>query len=131
MSMIRGKENRMTLVWHGHHAEYLISAIPSLEKRITEIKETKDPAEQPTRLRLIRMVKGELPQEFIEIGEAYIQAGEAYVQAWEAYIQARGPYIQAWKAYIQAYRQYLPEIEALHAKECVPDCPWDGHTIFP
>ena len=29
-----------------------------------------------------------------------------------------------------AYATCLPELEALHAKEC-PDCPWDGRTIFP
>lgn len=27
--------------------------------------------------------------------------------------------------------ELLPELEALHARICVPDCPWDGKTIFP
>jgi hypothetical protein len=22
-------------------------------------------------------------------------------------------------------------VEAIHKKECEPDCPWDGRTIFP
>ena len=44
---------------------------------------------------------------------------------------------EAWRAYVEALirrgrtmKEAQPELEALHKRLCVPDCPWDGTTIF-
>ena len=83
-------------------------------------------------------------QAHIQAWQAYDQARQAYDQARQAYDQARQAYIQAWQAYTQAWRareqaeqaydktvaNNIEAIKKLHSIEC-PNCPWDGHTIFP
>jgi len=44
-------------------------------------------------------------------------------KAWETFDKAE-------QAYVEALTKNMPAIEALHAEEC-PNCPWNGHTIFP
>ena len=136
--------------WHVHH-EILVEWCHDYDERAKYIREDKPIQERELRLRLFQPVKGSLPQEVIEAGQAHGQALQAYDQAWQAYDQAWQAYDQARQAYDQArqargqagqaygqarqaYYQALTnnksEIEKLHKAEC-PNCPWNGHTIFP
>ena len=44
--------------------------------------------------------------------------------------EAQASYSHAANAFDRVCVEHRPAIEALHKAEC-PDCPWDGHTIFP
>ncbi len=130
--------------WHIHHEVVVEPLTEPVENRITFIHENKPKEEVETRVRLMKRVQGKLPPEVIEAWQAYDKAGRAYdkagracVEAWQAYdetrracAEARQACVEAWQAYDEALATHRAEIEALHKQEC-PDCPWDGHTIFP
>ena len=126
----------MVAVWHGYH-DRLMSWLDSIEGRVGEIERTKPAYEHETRLRLMKLVKGELPAELATALQAYEPAWQGfepawltYEPAWLAYLAAREAYDTARQAFETLYTKHLPAIEALHAIEC-PDCPWDGESIFP
>jgi hypothetical protein len=140
-----------TFYWHIHHDVLVEPATEPIEQRSEYIRQRKPANQIETRLRLLKPVKGELPQAFVEARRAYDEASRAYEEAWLAYDEASRAYEEAWLAYEEAWlaceearRAYhevwlayddargahKTEIEALHAQEC-PDCPWDGKTIFP
>jgi hypothetical protein len=140
-----------TFYWHIHHDRLVEPATEPIENRIAFIKKNKSAEEVETRLRLLKPVKGKLPEAYDEARRAYdeawracAEAGRAYVEAWRACAEAGRAYDEAWRAYDEARRAcaeasrafdeagraHAAEIEALHAEEC-PDCPWDGKTIFP
>ena len=48
--------------------------------------------------------------------------------AWAEYEKVHG---LAWAEYEKVRGLALAPILALHKKECQPDCPWNGQTIFP
>ena len=106
----------MRFYWHLHHDVLVEPALEPIKNRIAHIKRYKPKEERPSRLRLLRAVRGRLPKEVRAVGEAYDKAWVASGKTWAAYDKALS--------------QHKDEIEALHAKEC-PDCPWDGQTIFP
>ena len=129
--------------WHVHHGK-LIEFCYGYEERASFIRTDKPAHEQETRFHLFKPVKGSLPQEVIETGQAYDKAGQAYDIASQAYDkawQARDIASQArykawqvcekaWRAWDKALNNNMPAIIALHEKEC-PNCPWNGETIFP
>ena len=108
--------------WHVHH-EVLIEWCYSYNERASYISEQKREDQKETRLRLFKPVKGKLPQEVVEAGQAYVKAGQAYDEAGRVLDKA-------WHAYDEARRKNMPAIEALHKEEC-HNCPWNGNTIFP
>ena len=59
---------------------------------------------------------------------AYDKAYAAYGKAYAAYDKVSAAYDKVYAAYDKAVQDNLPEIKALHAKEC-PDCLWDGTQI--
>jgi len=128
-----------------------MSWLDSIEGRVGEIERTKPAYEHETRLRLMKLVKGELPAELATALQAYEPAWQGFEPVWEvyepawqgfepawltyepawlAYLAAREAYDTARQAFETLYTKHLPAIEALHAIEC-PDCPWDGESIFP
>ncbi len=111
--------------WHVHHEE-LIEWCFSYDERVGFILNEKEKDEQELRLRLLKPVKGNLPQEVIKAWQAYDKA----IQDYDACRVQRVALDEAWQAYKKALSKNMPAIEALHAVEC-PNCPWDGHTIFP
>ena len=111
--------NNLIWVWHGHH-DAIVSLL-DIEYRREHIRTDKPAAEQELRLRLMQPVKGQLPEEFIHIGEALIAAAPR---------DNNLDYYNTTVAYYQELDNKKGEIEALHAIEC-PDCPWNGITIFP
>jgi len=88
--------------WHIHHMVLVEPMTEPIENRIAFIRTNKPKHEVATRLRLLKPVQGVLPVAVVEARKAYVEARKAYDE----------------------------EIDALHAIEC-PNCPWDGHTIFP
>ena len=60
-------------------------------------------------------MKGELPQAQ-KLKEVYAEWDKVYAE-WD-------------RAYAEWSAENEPAILALHKKECVTDCPWDGKTIF-
>jgi len=105
--------------WHIHHDVLVGPLTKTIENRIAFIKEQKLEHERETRLRLMRPVKGRLPDAVVEAWYAYLKAGNAYDKL-----------SAAWRTYDKALADHKDKIEALHAKEC-PNCPWNGETIFP
>jgi len=128
---------------HGHHDVLFEPIIGSIEGRIENIRADKPADEIPTRLRLIEEIDPSLlPSAVREAGAALRQAAAAYDRAGSGeamtYNQAREASEQAWKVWIGAGKAYdkalethHDELEALHKRVCVADCPWDGKTIFP
>lgn len=141
----------MEWAWHVHHDIIVEPLTEPIEVRQQYIRDTKPTGEVETRLRLLRRVKGQLPEVYIQAGEVYVhvgkvfdqakevcdQAEEACVQEGDTYNQARDVYVQAEEVYDHAGEvcdqvgaAYEQEINELHRLEC-PNCPWDGRTIFP
>jgi ABC-type transporter lipoprotein component MlaA len=128
--------------FHIHHDVLLEPLTEPLKNRIKYIKETKPKDEIELRLKLLKPVKGKLPDEVIKAGEAYVKVREAYVKAREAYDKAREAYDKAWEAYgkvreaygkvceayLKTLKKHSKEINELHKKEC--GCGWNGKTIF-
>ena len=133
-----------TIIWALHvHENVLVEQLTSpIEVRREYIRQNKPLYEIPLRLWLLKVVEN-VPESLRLAWTAYGKAWEAYRLAWIAlgpamdgigparttYDQARAVYDQAWAAYQQVSAS--PEVEAWHREVCVPDCPWDGKTIFP
>ena len=127
------------LFWHLHHKK-LIEWCHGYKERETYIRTDKPKYERETRLRLFKPVMGNLPKEVIDAGQAH---GDA-VQAFDKVYHKAGQSSETWQArreivkacretrqaFNEAVKNNMSAIEALHREEC-PDCPWDGHTIFP
>ena len=141
---------KIKFYWHIHHDILLEPLTQPLKNRIKYIKENKPKNEIELRLKLLKPVKGKLPDEVIKAGEAYYKAQEtsgkvweayyktweasdksweASVKAWEVYVKARETRDEAGRAYTKILKKYSKEINILHKKEC-PNCPWQNGTIF-
>ena len=112
----------MPFVMHGHHEgrspiEVLMTTIA---ERRAEIRERKPKSEQPTRLRLLKLVRGKLPAALVKARDKAHAARDKAYAAWE----------KAHAALMLAIDKHRPTLLALHAEEC-KNCPWDGSTIFP
>ena len=132
--------------WHCHH-NILMEWCYDYETRVEIIKANKPANEIPTRLRLFKFVKGKLPKEIIEngrkrketerkLGEARLKWGEArrkwheteLNEAWRKYDEAWRKYDEAWQELNKSISRHLPELEALHKREC--GCKeWNGSEI--
>jgi hypothetical protein len=122
--------------WHVHH-DVLLEWSDNIAERIEYIKDMKPEDEVELRLKLLRRVKGELPEEIIKARNAFEKALDAFDKTWNACDDVWDTYDKAWKVFYKTWKNYdkaivdhLPEIELLHKQEC-KNCPWDGHTIFP
>ena len=142
-SMASTPSTKTEFAWHIHHnvlVEVLTEPIDRfaltepidkfagmVDRRAAYIKAAKPKGEQKLRLRLLKQVKGRLPEAFVEASVA-LQAACA-----SSYnIPHRGQTIDlaAAKLY-QVRQQNMAAINVLHRREC-PDCPWDARrrTIF-
>jgi len=122
------------MFWHVHY-DRLLEYCYSYDKRVAYIKNHKPANEIETRLRLFQPVKGKLPKTVIEACAACDKAYAVVVETCAAYRKTCAACDKAYAAYDETYAAYrkaiedsLPEIEALHAREC-PDCPWDGKQL--
>ena len=128
--------NKVTFAWHIHHDVLVEELTEPIENRIEYIKKFKPKNEVKLRLKLLKVVKGELPKEFVEAWQKYYEAWQKYYETWQKYyetwqkhVEARQKYYEAWQKYVKVYKKYESQILALHEKEC-PNCSWNGKTIF-
>ena len=105
--------------FHVHYNVLMEPLTEPISERRKHIKENKPKEEVPLMLKLLKEVKGKLPREVVKAREASDKAREAYYKAWAAYLNT--------------YRKHYKEIQVLHKKECVKNCPWseEQKTIFP
>jgi len=139
MDLIKDKTSKekkqIKAYWHIYH-DSLLDFSANIEERIEYIKQHKSSSNIPLRLRLLKEVKGPLPEELVKLGKAWWKALEAYVEAddkmqsgqfdEEAYRHAVDTYDEVQQKLDYTICKYNKE----HAKEC-PGCPWDGYSIFP
>ena len=142
--------NKVIFAWHVHHNVLIELLTEPIENRIEYIKKFKPKNEVKLRLKLLKVVKGELPKEFVEAWQKYYETWQKYVEVWQKYVEAKQEYNEArrkynearrkynkarqkhneaWHEYIEVCKKYESQILALHEKEC-PNCPWNGKTIF-
>ena len=107
--------------WHVHHNVLCETLTEPAEERRRYIRSQKPVGEVPVRLRLFRLIVGQLPEPIARVREARLRLGT---------YRDRVALEMAWRDEILAMTHYRKEMKALHAKEC-PNCPWDGKTIFP
>ncbi len=99
---------KLTYIWHFYHNQLATSILYSspIKKRRFQIKADKPFSEHDIRLKLLKVVKGKLPDRIIKLVQEAIHEGRRYDLSCE-------------KTVIK-----------LHKKEC-KNCPWNGKTILP
>jgi hypothetical protein len=123
--------NKKGWFWHVHH-DTLIEWSDDIDERIEYIKIGKPANEIPLRLKLLKLVKGEIPDAaWQKAGAALEKADAAWQKAGAALEKADAAWQKAGAARQKAGAalETNKKVLALHQKEC-PDCPWDGKTIF-
>jgi hypothetical protein len=119
---------------HIHHERVIERRHYPIEERIAYILEGKPKKERALRLRLMRPITVKQWRTFQRVAnEAWRQRNRATNTAWKDYERVGGS-----KAYATFQRivkaATLTEGEQVaeaHLALCVPDCPFDGRTIFP
>ena len=127
-----------TAALHVHHEILAERLIEPIERRIAYILAAKPEAERALRLRLMRPLPPADAAYAAVSDAAYAVAVVAAVVARDA--AAAATYAVGIAAARDARDAYDAAIAALavivdtwaqHDTRCVPDCPWDGKTIFP
>ena len=122
----------MSLYWHVHHDILLEPLTEPIEVRREYIRSKKPEHERELRLRLLKRIRGPLPDNIEMLAIDCIRMWDAFVAAcakgWGT-ADAISAYDKAWLDHVKAIRDHRVEIEKLHRQEC-PECPWDGKTIF-
>ena len=112
---VQGKREKSGFFcWHLHHKGKLMEYCYDFERRVKFIKEDKPAHEVPYRLKWMKRVEGELPEEVKRAGQEYARALREHDRAGQEYDRA-----------LDLHKE---EIEALHKKEC-PDCTWNGKEL--
>lgn len=116
------------MFWHVHHNK-LCEWCYNEQERIDYIKKEKPKEEVESRLKLLKKLKGKLPEEFIEAWKKSNEAWKKYKEAREKAIEAREKANEAWEKFDEAWEKYKPKIESLHKKEC--GCKyWNGKKLI-
>ncbi len=134
------------LAFHVHHADNLVELCYSLSERRREIKTNKPLVEQSQRLRLLALIPDRrLPKDAQKLvvdlrrihakckllDEDYHAKRKPLAEDFEAKRKLLGKDYDAKRKPLEsALVTHRLELEALHTELC-PNCPWDGHTIFP
>ena len=134
-----------TMAWHCHHEVLSEALTEPAENRIAYILSDKPEQEQALRLRLFRPAptlatalaeyERVVATAWAEYERVKVTALAEYkrvkVTAWAEYERVK---VTAWAEYKRvkapAWAEYK-RVEAPEHAKCCPDCPWDGHTIFP
>jgi len=145
--------------WHLHHTTLIEPLTEPIENRIKYIRRNKPASEIETRLRLMRPASVKASEARAVYDKAMSKARAVYdkatSKAWAVYYKAKSKawavydkaaydkaesgalavsdkaMSEAWAVYDKAMSEARADLERLHKLECVPDCPWDGWTIFP
>jgi len=136
------------LYWHIHHDILAEPSTEPIENRIWFIKNNEPYHEFETRLRLMKPVRGKLPEldkARAEWGKAYAEFVKARAEWDKAYaecVMTRAEWNKAYAEWNKARAEWDkaraewdnasadPAVLSLHAKEC-PNCLWNGRTILP
>jgi hypothetical protein len=134
----KNKQKKVKFVWHLTKNVLFSPVVSSLQKIKNEIKEDKKETneEKVIHLKLIKYIKGELPQEVVKQGERYVEALKRFFEAQEfcekrSIGYGKGDFLfpywrETYKENNEFYRiaeYYSKEILSLHKKEC-KKCPW-------
>ena len=121
------------LVWHYHHRILVELTDEPIRRRNAFIECAKPQEERAERHRRLRCVRGPVPTFIVKAIEA-LRVAEKVIEKMPdntlevTWRQAINRLTHERLALTRALRKKA--MLRLHAKEC-PDCPWDGHTIFP
>ncbi len=130
--------------WHIHHEKLVEKLTEPLAHRIEAIRrKDESPARTFARLFLMRPVQN--PPVSVAVSGKAKTDGERAVRNLTAAKQAYNRGELSYAGYNLLSKKYAPVIaagnatteptaaawEALHKKECDPDCSWNGSTIFP
>lgn len=137
----------MSLLLHCHHNTLIEPADGTLTERRDYIRRYKPRQERPIRLMLLRVVTeaeiGLLPLPIrkslasLTAAQAARDAARAKwdatraKDAWHIWHVTRDEHVAADARYIAALTKHHGALEVWHKQVCLPDCPWDGTTIFP
>jgi hypothetical protein len=109
-----------------HHSGPIIEWSDNINKRIDVIRRGKPEHEQATRLRhLVRVPEDRLPALYAAKAEYERIRRQASVKHTRIVLAAQDTYHCIWYSILDD-----PATLAL-VRELVPDCQWDGETIFP
>ena len=109
---------KVIFAWHVHHDVLVEPLTEPIKNRIKYIKEFKPENEIKLRLRLLKVVKGELPKELVEAGKQYCEVRRKFFEAYEEgqkFVEIKQKYYKAkWeikkgklsKEFIKTERQY-------------------------
>ena len=129
------------LYWHIHHDILAEPLTEPIENRIRFIKNNKHYHEVETRLRLMKPVRGKLP-ELDKAGAEFVKARAEWDKAYAECVMTRAEWNKAYAEWNKARAEWDkaraewdnasadPAVLSLHAKEC-PNCLWNGRTILP
>lgn len=138
--------NKPCWALHPHHADYAFGIlINGIKDRVLRIEQFKPKHERATRVRLmVEIDPAKLPTQVRVAGESWAAAllAARNINGIGPRPDMTGlanpclefgayPIEHLWHVYLETMRVHHDELEALHAKLCVLDCPWDGATIFP
>ena len=105
--------NKVIFAWHVHHNILIELLTEPIENRIKYIKKFKPKNEIELRLKLLKVVKGELPKEFVEAWQEYnearqkdVEAWQKYNEAWQKYYEARQKYDETWQKDDETWQEY-------------------------
>ena len=123
-------KKKLKFYWHIHHDILLEPLTEPLKNRIRFIKEEKPKDEIELRLKLIKPVKGDLPKNLVEARQKLNEAGQKYIKARQKLNEAWQKYIEAGQKYDKVRQKCLPQLKALHKKECGCGYDFKRNTIF-
>ena len=115
--------------WHINH-DMLLGCSANIQERIDFIRSFKPAEEVGIRLWLMKPVQGELPAAVVRAGAERHRAWAECNKPWAERNNVWAEHDKALAEYNKTLSDNAIAIEALHRQEC-PDCPWNGHTIFP
>jgi hypothetical protein len=139
------------LALHCHHEALFETLTEKAENRIAYILSSKPLQEQALRLRLFRPVNKIYQDELEKMSADYIAKRTPLDVDYKAkrdlldvdykakrdlldvdYKAERAPLDADYKAkYDLLDADYMAKCDPLHSKICIPECPWNGTTIFP
>lgn len=116
------------LCWLIYHGELLGILSEPMSNRVNSICKYKPKEEVPIRLKWMRPVWGELPEDVVAANKRLTKALKARNK--DNTMRTRSRVDKAHVNWDRVVKRCRKSIEKLHTKEC-PGCPWDGKTLFP
>jgi hypothetical protein len=132
--------------WHVHHDQLMEELTEPIEQRIKYIKTHKPKNEIVLRLKLLKAspklkpldddYKAKWKPLYDDYKAKRKPLDDDYKAKWKPLYD---DYKAKWKPLYDDYEakrkplddDYKAKLAKLHHEECVPDCPWNGSTIFP